>query len=185
LKLGLVIENLQFELLDKNTEVTIVSQLMQQAIQGRSIGIISESGCPGIADPGSLAVAKAHQMGIQVVPLSGPSSIFMALMSSGFNGQSFVFHGYIPIDKSELANKIKSMEADARKLNQTQVFMDTPYRNQKLFEELILHCQQDTFLSIACGITGQNEMIKTLKISAWRKEKIELHKIPTIFSIYV
>jgi 16S rRNA (cytidine1402-2'-O)-methyltransferase len=185
LRLGLVIEDLQFEVLDKSTTEAQVDQLMHVVIKGCDVGVMSESGCPGIADPGSAAVSKAHQLGIQVIPLSGPSSILMALMASGFNGQSFVFHGYIPIDKTELAQKIKSMESDARKLNQTQVFMDTPYRNQKLYEELIVHCQNDTLLSIACGITGQNEMIKTLKISAWRKQSVDVHKIPTIFSIYV
>jgi len=185
LDLGLIIDNLQFEILDRKTDPQAVSQMLTVVLSGRSAGIMSESGCPGIADPGSVAVAQAHQMGIQVVPLSGPSSVFMALMGSGFNGQSFVFHGYVPIDKKERVEKIRSMEADARKLNQTQIFMDTPYRNEKLLESLISSCHPETKLSIARGITGKDELIQTKTIGNWKKIKLKLDKTPTIFSIFV
>ncbi len=185
LKLGLHIESLQFELLDKKTPATQLQQLMHPVQKGRSVGILSESGCPGIADPGAQAVEYAHQQQIEVVPLVGPSSILMALMASGFNGQSFVFHGYIPIDKNQKVKKIKAMEADAVKLSQTQIFMDTPYRNQALLQDLIANCQPTTRLSIARGITGKQELVQTKSIKEWKNGPLpDLRKIPTIFSLY-
>lgn len=183
LRLGLVIEELEFEVLDRKTKLEQVESYFEKA-KAKNIGILSESGCPGIADPGALAASVAHKQGMRVVPLSGPSSIFMALMSSGFNGQSFVFHGYVPIDKKEREKKIKGMEESAIRLRQTQIFMDTPYRNQKLFEHLIEACHPNTLLSVAKGITGEEEYIATKSISEWKSEKINLHKTPTIFSLY-
>ncbi|MGL1885355.1 MAG: SAM-dependent methyltransferase [Reichenbachiella sp.] len=182
LKLGLTIEELQFEILDKNSKSTEVNSMLQPALQGKDIGVISESGCPGVADPGAAAVALAHVLGIQVIPLVGPSSILMALMGSGFNGQSFTFHGYLPIDKKDRDQKIKELDRSAQS-GQTQLFMDTPYRNQKLFEDLIRVCNADTLLSVAKGITGKEEFILTKRIRDWKGEKIDIHKVPTIFSI--
>ncbi|MFY0626490.1 MAG: SAM-dependent methyltransferase [Reichenbachiella sp.] len=184
LKLGLIIEDLEFEVLDKKTNRESIIKFLQPVLEGRSAGIISESGCPGVADPGSLAVEQAHKFGIRVVPLSGPSSILMALMASGFNGQSFVFHGYVPIDKKDLRIKINEMELASQKLNQTQLFMDTPYRNQKLFEFILQFAGGETKLSIARGISGKDEIIQTKSINDWKKSKIELNKIPTIFSLF-
>lgn len=183
LKLGLVIEELRFEVLDKKTKPEVIEKYFAAA-GNKNIGIISESGCPGIADPGAAAVAVAHRKGLQVIPLSGPSSIFLALMASGFNGQSFAFHGYLPIDKKEREKKIKILEESASRLFQTQIFMDTPYRNQKLFEHLLSACLPNTQLSIAKGITGDEEFIKTKTIREWKKESINLHKTPTIFCLY-
>lgn len=183
LRLGLTIEDLRFDILDRKTKPEQVEAYFKKA-GNKAIGILSESGCPGIADPGAVAAGLAHRQGIQVVPLSGPSSIFLALMASGFNGQSFVFHGYVPIDKMDREKKIKSMEESASRLRQTQIFMDTPYRNQKLFEHLIKACHPDTLLSVAKGVTGQEEYIATKPIRDWKKAKINLHKTPTIFSIY-
>lgn len=183
LKLGLNIEDLQFEILDKKSSEPSVAKMLDPVLSGKDVGIISESGCPGVADPGSLAVAYAHKVGIQVVPLSGPSSILMALMASGFNGQSFVFHGYVPIDKREILEKIRRMEADATKLGQTQIFMDTPYRNERLFDAILENGHPNTRLSIAKDITGSNEMVKTKTLSDWKKSKPKLHKIPVIFSL--
>lgn len=185
LKLGLTIEELQFEVLDKKTGRSAVEKLLAPTLKGKDVGIISESGCPGVADPGSVAVSVAHQKNIQVIPLSGPSSILMALMASGFNGQSFVFHGYIPIDKKDRIDKIRSMERDANKLNQTQLFMDTPYRNQKLLDDLIYTCSANTKISVARGITGNDELIQTKTVADWKKSKIDVNKIPTIFSLLV
>ncbi len=184
LNLGLTIEDLRFELLDKKTSEREIRKLLEPIKSGKDVGVMSESGCPGIADPGSVAVKIAHQLGAQVVPLSGPSSIFMALMGSGFNGQSFVFHGYVPIDAKERAQKIKEMERDALKKNQTQIFMDTPYRNQKLFEDLLNNCSGSTQLSVARDITGAQEYIQTLTIVEWKKERPDLHKVPVIFSLF-
>lgn len=183
LRLGLVIEDLHFEVLDKKTKPEVIEKYFAQA-GNKNIGIISESGCPGIADPGAAAVAVAHRKGLRVIPLSGPSSIFLALMGSGFNGQSFAFHGYLPIDKKEREKKIKILEESASRLYQTQIFMDTPYRNQKLFEHLLSACLPNTQLSVAKGITGDEEFIKTMTIREWKKESINLHKTPTIFCLY-
>jgi len=185
LKLGINIESLKFEVLDKSTSALMIEALMKPILEGNDIGVISESGCPGVADPGALAVAFAHKNEIQVVPLVGPSSILMALMSSGFNGQSFVFHGYLPIDKLDRQKKIKMMEEDAIRLNQTQLFMDTPYRNENLLEALLKTCNPNTQLSIARDITGKKEFVKTKKIQDWKIQKAPgLNKIPVIFALY-
>lgn len=184
LKLGLIIENLHFEILDKNTRDTELQRIVQPLIQGKSVGIIVKSGCPGIADPGTKVVEFAHKNGIQVIPLSGPSSIFMALMASGFSGQSFVFYGYLPIDKQNRIYKIKQMESEAIKKYQTQIFMDTPYRNEQLLEDLLTVCHANTHLSIARDITGSKEFIQTKSIKEWKKAKPELNKIPVIFSLF-
>lgn len=183
LRLGLVIEELGFDVLDRKTKPEQVEEYFARA-NGKNIGILSESGCPGIADPGAVAASVAHRQGLRVVPLSGPSSIFMALMGSGFNGQSFVFHGYVPIDKKDREKKIREMEDAAARLRQTQIFMDTPYRNQKLFEHLLKACHANTLLSVAKGITGDEEFISTKSIGEWKRVKINLHKTPTIFSLY-
>ncbi len=184
LKLGLVIEDLDFQLLDKKTKHSELESFFKPLHKGHNLGIMSEAGCPGIADPGALAVTHAHQKNIQVIPLVGPSSIMMALMASGFNGQSFAFHGYLPYDKKDRVDKIKKMEKEARSIKQTQIFMDTPYRNNQLFNDLIMHCENNTLLSVSKDISGINEFVKTATIGAWKKQKPELHKVPTIFCLY-
>lgn len=147
------------------------------------MGIMSEAGCPGIADPGNLAVSFAHQNGIEVIPLVGPSSIFIALMASGLNGQSFSFHGYLPIDKERRPQAIKSLEKDASNKKQTQIFMEAPFRNNQMLEDILRVCKPYTKLCVAKDVTGASENIRTQTISDWRKSKIELHKVPTIFLI--
>ncbi|MFY0650638.1 MAG: SAM-dependent methyltransferase [Cyclobacteriaceae bacterium] len=185
LKLDVEIESLRFEVLDKKTSGQSLIALMAPIHDGKDVGVMSESGCPGVADPGALAVEYAHKNRIQVVPLVGPSSIIMTLMASGFNGQSFTFHGYLPIDKAERKRRIKKMEEDATKLDQTQIFMDTPYRNGQLFEDLIANCSPSTRLCIARDITGQNELIQTKSINEWKSaKKLGLHKIPVMFALY-
>lgn len=185
LGLNKTIEDLRFEVLDKNTTGRQLQELMQGLFDGVCIGVISEAGCPGIADPGALAVEFAHRHDIQVVPLVGPSSILMALMSSGFNGQSFAFHGYLPFDKTSRLQKIKSMEADAYRNMQTQIFMDTPYRNKSLADDLLSTCRPDSRLCIARDITGKKEMVKTKTIRQWKSDNLpDLHKIPAIFALY-
>ncbi|MFT7032318.1 MAG: 16S rRNA (cytidine1402-2'-O)-methyltransferase [Cyclobacteriaceae bacterium] len=185
LKLGINIGSLKFEVLDKSTSALTIAPLMKPILEGNDIGVISESGCPGVADPGALAVAFAHKNEIQVVPMVGPSSILLALMASGFNGQSFVFHGYLPIEKLDRQKKIKKMEEDAIHLDQTQLFMDTPYRNESLLEALLKTCNPNTQLSIARDITGKNELIRTKKIQDWKIQKTPgLNKIPVIFALY-
>ena len=151
---------------------------------GNDVGLMSEAGCPGIADPGAEIVEKAHRMGIKVVPLVGPSSILLALMASGFNGQSFTFHGYLPIDKVERARSIKELEAAAIKNNQTQLFIETPFRNNPMLEEILRSCSPKTRLCIACDLTSETELVQTKTIAEWQKKVPELHKRPTIFLLF-
>ena len=151
---------------------------------GNDVGLMSEAGCPGIADPGADIVDKAHRMGIKVVPLVGPSSILLALMASGFNGQSFTFHGYLPIDKVERARSIKELEAAAIKNNQTQLFIETPFRNNPMLEEILRTCSPKTRLCIACDLTSATELVQTKTIAEWQKKVPELHKRPTIFLLF-
>lgn len=184
LKTGVVIEELHFEVLDKKTKPHVLQELFKPINKGENIGVISESGCPGVADPGALAVEYAHKNKIEVVPLVGPSSILMALMASGFNGQKFCFHGYIPIDKKEAAKTLKQLEADSLKNRQTQIFIETPFRNNQLFEVLIKACNPETKLCIAKDVSGSKEYIKTYTIQQWKKNKPELHKSPTVFLLY-
>ncbi|MGY6521783.1 MAG: SAM-dependent methyltransferase [Mongoliitalea sp.] len=184
LRLGVVIDELHLEILDKKTRTTAMPALMAPIFEGKDMGVISEAGCPGIADPGSVAVAYAHEKGIQVVPLSGPSSMFLALMGSGFNGQSFAFHGYLPIDKKARIAGIKELEADSIKHRRTQIFMETPFRNNHLFQDLISNLHPHTKLCVAKNLTGSDEMIVTKTAKDWKKETVDLHKIPTVFVLY-
>ncbi|MCH7512470.1 MAG: SAM-dependent methyltransferase [Bacteroidetes bacterium] len=177
------IESLEFELLDKRTSYEEAVELIRPVKKGMDCGVISESGCPGIADPGSLVVKAAHRSGIQVVPLTGPSSILLALMGSGMNGQSFTFHGYLPIDKKKLTRKIKKLETLSERNYQTQIFIETPYRNQKLFETLLGVCAPHTRLCVASGLTGSEAFIRTREISEWKNHKIQLKKTPAVFLI--
>ncbi|AGA76941.1 SAM-dependent methyltransferase [Echinicola vietnamensis] len=181
LRLGLTIEALHFEVLDKKTKAAQLPELLKPIFEGHDMGIISEAGCPGIADPGAVAVAFAHQKNIQVVPLSGPSSMFLALMGAGFNGQSFAFHGYLPIDKKSRVQAIKSLENESTQFRRTQLFMETPFRNNHLLEDLKTHLHPNTKLCIAKNLTAKDEFIQTKTIAEWRKVKIDLHKIPTVF----
>lgn len=156
----------------------------KELMMGKDVGFMSEAGCPGIADPGAEIVSEAHKRGIKVVPLVGPSSILLALMASGFNGQSFTFHGYLPIDKAERVKRIKELEQLAEKNKQTQLFIETPFRNNHLFEDILKNTAAQTQLCVACNITGEDEFIKSMSIGQWRQERIDLHKKPTIFLLY-
>lgn len=153
----------------------------QKIKEGKSIGILSEAGCPGVADPGQELIRIAHELNVTVKPLVGPSSILLALMASGMNGQQFQFVGYLPIDTNERIKKIKELEAESQKKNCTQIFIETPYRNNQLMEALCKNCNTSTKLCIAVDLTGENEWIKTRTIDEWRKEKREIHKHPAIF----
>ena len=181
LKLGKVIDNITFFELTKDTPRGETRDQIKSLTQ--NAGIISEAGCPGVADPGSVAVDFAHQVGIRVVPLVGPSSILLALMASGMSGQSFVFHGYLPIDKTERKKAVKQLEYDVLEKNQTQIFMETPFRNNSFLDALLDSCQIDTLLCIAANITSDEQFIETHPVKYWRKNKPDLHKQPTIFLI--
>jgi len=181
LQLGKQIDQLSFEELTKDSSPADAERMLKPILEGKSAGIISEAGCPGIADPGSLAVQLAHKKGIQVVPLVGPSSIFMALMASGMNGQQFAFHGYLPIDTKEKAQAIKNLELESRKKNQAQIFMETPYRNNKFLADLIGTLSPSTRLCIAKNITAKDESIKTKMVSEWKNNLPDLDKVPVVF----
>lgn len=172
---------LHLELLNKYTEPDIISSFLDPCLAGMDVGILSEAGCPGIADPGADVVKIAHEKGIRVVPLVGPSSIVLAMMASGLNGQNFAFNGYLPIDSNERKKAIKKLEKVSRDIHQSQLFIETPYRNDKLLEELLRTLANGTMLCIACDITLPTEYIATKSIGEWKKETINLHKRPTLF----
>ncbi len=177
------IDNIKFNILNKHTREDTMPDLLESARAGKSIGIIPEAGCPCIADPGAKIVALAHQAEIKVRPLTGPSSILLALIASGFNGQNFVFHGYLPIDKKQQQKKLKDIEKKSEQLNQTQIFMETPYRNNKLIENMLASLSPSTMLSIASEITTNEEYIETKSIEKWKKQVPDLHKKNTVFLI--
>jgi len=181
LRLGKKIEELNFQELNKDTPAATIKGLFKPVFDGHNIGVLSEAGCPGVADPGAMAVDFAHRNYIQVVPLVGPSSILLALMASGFSGQSFIFHGYLPIDKAERISHIQQMEKNSLKFQRTEIFMETPYRNNQLFETLLSTADLDTKLCVACDLTSSNELIKTHSIKNWKNNSIDLDKRPTIF----
>lgn len=167
------------------TDSSGVSDTFKKKIkENKNIGIISEAGCPGVADPGQVLVEIAHQMNVEVKPLVGPNSILLALMASGMNGQQFQFHGYLPIDNQQKIKAIKDLEAESIKKKSTQIFIETPYRNNQLIEAILKTCNPSTKLCVAANITGKNEWIKTKTIAAWQKEKINIHKRPAIFLLY-
>jgi len=175
---------LNFFLLNKHTETASYYEFIQPLLKGENMGIMSESGCPGIADPGATIVKIAHEKGIQVVPLVGPSSLVLALMASGMNGQSFAFNGYLPIDKNDKKQALKSYERLSYEKNQSQLFIETPYRNTKLMEDILQILHPSTLLCMACDITLPTEYIKTKTISEWKKIKVDLHNRPCIFIIH-
>ncbi|UZO79351.1 SAM-dependent methyltransferase [Aquimarina sp. ERC-38] len=168
---------------NKFTDALEIPEYLNPCLNGISIGLLSDAGCPGIADPGAEIVKLAHEKDIKVVPLVGPSSIFLALMSSGMNGQNFAFNGYLPIDKNDRKNKIKALEKLSLDKNQAQIFIETPYRNDKMVTDLITYLNVNTRLCIASDITLTTEFIATKTIEDWKMETIELHKRPTIFII--
>jgi 16S rRNA (cytidine1402-2'-O)-methyltransferase len=172
---------LKISLLNKHTSALELNEILNPCLNGFDIGLISDAGCPGIADPGAEAVKLAHNKGIKVIPLIGPSSILMALMSSGMNGQNFKFNGYLPIDVNKRKNMIKNLEKNS--YTTTQIFMETPYRNGKLFSDLINTLKPTTQLCIARDITLNSEFIKTFTVKSWKLNKPKLDKRPTIFLI--
>jgi 16S rRNA (cytidine1402-2'-O)-methyltransferase len=176
--------DLKINTLNKHTEISAHHEFIQPLLNGKNIGLMSESGCPGIADPGAVIVKLAHEKGIQVVPLVGPSSILLALMASGMNGQSFAFNGYLPIDKNDKKQALKTFERLSFEKNQSQLFIETPYRNNKLMEDLLQLLQPNTLLCVACDITLPTEYIKTKTSNEWKKEKADLHNRPCIFIIH-
>ncbi len=180
----IVIDTLTFHELNKHTSPEELTGFLAPLARGESVGVISEAGCPAIADPGADIVAIAQRKNYTVVPLVGPSSILMALMGSGFNGQSFAFHGYLPIDGSERTQAIRKLEGRVYAEHQTQLFIETPYRNNKLAEDLLQTCRPSTLLCIASNITCEDALIRTRSVSEWKGRLPDLNKKPTLFLLY-
>lgn len=168
--------------LNEHTTIQELPLLLQPLLEGHDVAIVSEAGCPGIADPGATLVELAHRKGIRVIPLVGPSSILLSLMASGLNGQRFTFRGYLPSDKSARVQKIREIEIDSRRNNETQIFIETPYRNQHVFDDLLGHCNNNTRLCVAINVSLESEWIRTQSIGEWKKQgKPDLQKQPAVF----
>ncbi|MCH9639216.1 MAG: SAM-dependent methyltransferase [Betaproteobacteria bacterium] len=178
------LQQINMQVLDEHTQVTDLVSLLNPLLAGHDVGLVSEAGCPAVADPGAELVRLAHQKNIPIVPLVGPSSIILALMASGLNGQCFSFHGYLPIKMDARTKKIIELEKLSINNEQTQIFIETPYRNQKLLEQLVNTCRDSTDLCIASHLTADSEKIITKTISAWKKGLPEINKIPTIFLLH-
>jgi 16S rRNA (cytidine1402-2'-O)-methyltransferase len=179
-----VIEELRISVIDKDSSDAEIQAALKPLLAGQDAGVISEAGCPGIADPGAELARAAHMHGIKVVPLVGPSSLLLALMASGMNGQSFTFHGYLPIDRSRRAAAIKQLEKIALAQHQTQLFIETPYRNMQLLEDLLSQLHAATRLCIAASLTAPNEYVRTNTVAGWKKTGLpEIHKQPAVFVV--
>lgn len=177
---AIIIDDLSFYLLNEHSREEDLLHHLDPALNGEDIGLVSEAGMPCIADPGALVVRRAHELGIRVIPMIGPSSIMLALAASGMNGQSFAFHGYLPIDKPARSRRLKELENAARQ-GQTQLFIETPYRNSAMLDAVVQSCRPDTLLCIACDISLETEQIHTMSIAQWKKAKPDLHKRPALF----
>ena len=178
------IDELTFYPLNKHTEHNVIASYLNPLAEGESMGVISEAGCPAVADPGADVVAIAQRKGLKVVPMVGPSSIILSVMGSGFNGQSFAFHGYLPIEPTERIKRIKELETRIYTENQTQLFIETPYRNHKMMDDILKTCRPTTKLCIAANITCEGEYIKTRTVKEWKGKLPDINKIPCIFLIY-
>ena len=178
------IDSLTFQVLNVKTPPEDVPAMLAPLARGESIGVISEAGCPAVADPGALAVAEAHRRGYQVVPLVGPSSIILALMASGFNGQNFSFNGYLPIDRGARASTLKNHYNITQRENRTQIYIETPYRNNRLIEDILATLPSSAMLCVASDITGPCQRIISLPLNRWRGRKLDFDKTPAIFLIY-
>lgn len=178
------IDELTFYPLNKHTSPEAISGYLKPLMEGLPMGVISEAGCPAVADPGADVVAIAQRKGLKVVPLVGPSSIILSVMGSGFNGQSFAFHGYLPIEPGERTKRLKELEARIYAEHQTQLFIETPYRNNKMMEEILKTCRPQTKFCIAANITCEGEYIRTKTVKEWKGNLPDLNKIPCIFLLY-
>lgn len=179
------IDTLEFYELNEHTQGSELNDYLRPCLEGKNIGLMSEAGVPCVADPGNIVVAKAHQLGIEVQPLIGPSSIILSLMGSGLNGQNFTFHGYLPVEPFDREKKLKTLESYTLKSGQTQIFIETPYRNRRMVDSICKVCQPATRLCIAAGLNTEHQLLKTQSISKWRKyfenEQNLLDKRPCIF----
>ncbi|MGD9557782.1 MAG: SAM-dependent methyltransferase [Mangrovibacterium sp.] len=175
------IDRLHFYELNEHTAAADLHSCLEPALSGHDLGLMSEAGCPGVADPGADLVKLAHEKGIRVIPLVGPSSILLAMMASGMNGQNFAFNGYLPVKKEEKLRRIQFLEKRIFQENQSQLFIEAPYRNLQLFDDLLANCSSATRLCIACDLTLDTEFIQTRSIGEWKKQKPDIQKRPAIF----
>lgn len=178
---GIDQESLVIGVLDKHNPDDGLRELLAPAVDGEDIGLMSDAGCPAVADPGALVVRLAHELGIPVVPLAGPSSILLALMASGLNGQSFCFHGYLPVERDKCRAAIRKLERESKAHGQTQIFMETPYRNERLLEMLLENCMAGTRLCLACDLTMDSELVRTRTIAEWHEHPPAPGKRPCVF----
>lgn len=182
LKTGRIIDETTFFDLTKDTPPAETRKQIQELTERKcNAGVLSEAGCPGVADPGSVVVGMAHSLGWRVEPLVGPSSILLALMASGMSGQSFVFHGYLPIEKQDRVRTLRHLEKEAQQKQQTQIFMETPYRNDALFADILASCQAETRLCVACNLTAPDAFVRTRSVREWKTQVPDLRKKPTVF----
>lgn len=178
------LEKLAFFPLEKHGERSQLEELLTLITQGKALGLMCDAGLPAIADPGAKLVAAAHEKKIDVIPLAGPSSIFLSLMACGMNGQRFTFNGYLPIQQKERMHMLKTLESRSEREDVTEVFIETPFRNLSLFEAIIKACKRDTYLCVASDISLPTAQIKTLRVAQWRHERPALHKHPSVFCLY-
>lgn len=181
---ALIIENLTFAELNEHTRDQELIEILQPLLNGQDAVLLSEAGLPCVADPGGNIVFMAHQLGIKVVPLVGPSSLMLALMGSGFNGQNFAFHGYLPIDKRERVQKLKVLEISAWKYDQTQIFIETPYRNRQMIESVLAACRPESRLCVAANLLSSDEIIVSKSVKEWKNVKTDFNKKPAVFLLY-
>lgn len=172
-----------FHTLNEHSRAGDISEMLKEALNGKDAGILSEAGVPCVADPGAILVAAAHKSNIRVVPLTGPSSILLALMGSGFNGQNFTFHGYLPVKEQLRIAKLKELETNSLQQDQTQIFIETPYRNLQLFGSILKTCRENTMLCIACNLGAPEEKIISKPVSWWKKHQPDINKVPAVFLI--
>ena len=177
------IQEIEIRELNVNTPAAEVDWLLAPILLGADGGLVSEAGCPAVADPGAILVRRAHQQGVKVVPLVGPSSILLALMASGMNGQSFAFHGYLPVDAAQRVKRLRELEQQSQRAGQTQIFIETPYRNHPLLDAILATCNRATLLCVAVDLTLPTEQVLTQAVSQWQSDRLELHKRPAIFLI--
>ncbi len=178
------LRELMFSVLDEHTSASATGALLHPLQEGHDVGLMSEAGCPAVADPGAALVRRAHQAGLRVVPLVGPSAILLALMASGTNGQRFTFHGYLPVEPAARRTRIAQLELQSARDDATQIFIETPYRNEALLEALLAVCRPDTMLSISANLTAENELVSTRTIAEWKRRKPDLARRPTVFVLY-
>lgn len=178
------LQRITMQILDEHTQVKEFESLLAPLLSGRDTGLLSEAGCPAVADPGAELIRLAHQRNVRVVPLVGPSSILLGLMASGLTGQHFVFHGYLPVENNNRIKKIAELEKDSIVRDQTQIFIETPYRNQKLVESITLACRDSTVLCIACNLTLAGEFVSTRTIGEWKHILPDLHNKPAVFLLH-